>query len=88
MIFNVFDNSSSELLAIFLLVHKEGPYNKVLRIENRRRWWFKGLIIRGASKFGLIQSGPILERTIMGEALPSRHASTHIVIIRSHRTQQ
>jgi hypothetical protein len=47
MIFNEFDNSSSELLAIFLFVHKEGASHKVLRIENRRRWWFRcGLIIR------------------------------------------
>jgi hypothetical protein len=86
MVFNEFDNSSSELLPIFLLIHKEGASNKVL---NRRRWWLRcGLISMGASKFGLIQSGSILESTIMGKALPSRHASTYIVIVRSRRTQQ
>jgi hypothetical protein len=76
MIFNELNNASSELLAIILFIHEEGESNKVFRIEDGRRWWlFIGLIKGSASKFGRIHGGPILERSIMGRNLSSRHES-------------
>jgi hypothetical protein len=38
MVFNEFNNASSELLAVFLVIQKEGASNKVFRIEDRGRW--------------------------------------------------
>jgi hypothetical protein len=89
MIFNEFYNASSELLAVFLFIHKEGSSNEVFWVEDGRGWWLCiGLISVGASKFGLIHGGPIFERANMERTLPSRHASAHIGIIRSGWTQQ
>jgi hypothetical protein len=89
MVFNEFKNASSELLAVFLVIQKEGASNKVFRIEDRGRWWLCIDLIRGsAGKCGLIHGGSICEGSNMGRTLPSRHASTYIGIIRSCRTQQ
>jgi hypothetical protein len=39
MVFNEFNNASSDLLATFLLIHKEGTSYKVFKVENGRRLW-------------------------------------------------
>jgi hypothetical protein len=51
-------------------------------------WLCSDFISGCVGKFGLTHGRSIFERSIMGRILPSRHASTHITIIRSFWTQQ
>jgi hypothetical protein len=89
VVFNTLNNLSSELLSVFLFIHEEGTSNQVFRIEDGRRWYICISLTCGCSRrLGLIHSGSVLDGSSRDRNLPSRHASTHIAVIRCCRTQQ